>query len=421
MRMLRRGTRARTWVEVLVAVCVAATVLLLFVPAMSLAIERAWGTTCQGHLAELFRATTFYLHPDRGGNWLPAGEPEGPTWFEKLEPLVAGYDRGKTRERFLCPKAPPGQRGFSRDSLSFGWNEADLPFGTVASQTAQPQTVLVLGDSLGSAPGRAGPWADTVVTPNGRFRLDARHDDGAHLLFLDGHVEACSRPQAAERWTEWALAPPRPPGETENPVQAVAWWQWLLVVGGMVGAYAASTVGVRRLAAWRAARAEALRQQQEEQERQALLDDEAQRAADRRKRLRAIPSGPLTRVDLPPAELHVGRRHYRIRSDQEIVIGRGDDAHVRIVNRRTVSRHHAKIRPDERGYVLYDLCSRSGTFVRGERIERHVLGKREVIWLGSEVEVVFELAERCATNEPPPCDSPSPAPSPSECTAPTAP
>ena len=410
MRRDRGGRRGRSWVEILIALVVSGTVLCLFVPVMSVGVDRAWGTTCRGHLGELFRATTVYLHPDRGGNRLPASEEEGPLWFEKLEPLVMGYEYGRARTRFTCPKAPAWQQGFTRDSLSFGWNELEFPIGSVADTVMVPQERLLLADSLGSADDPSGPRAHAVVTRQGELRLDARHRGEAHVLFLDGHVGPWTRSAAAEKWADWTLAPPRPPGETENSIAAVRWWHWVLVTLCCAGAYTAATVGVRRLQAYRAARAEELEARKEQEEQEERLRQEQARAQLRREQLRAVPSGPVEPVPQIAAMLHVGRRSFKVRPDRETLIGRGDDVDVRIVNHRTVSRHHAKIRPQACGYVLYDLGSRSGTFVRGEPIDSKVLGLRERICLGRDVELVFELRTATAASPTAPRAAPAPAP-----------
>jgi pSer/pThr/pTyr-binding forkhead associated (FHA) protein len=54
-------------------------------------------------------------------------------------------------------------------------------------------------------------------------------------------------------------------------------------------------------------------------------------------------------------------------SQDELVIGRGDDVHVRF-RELSVSRRHAVLRRDARGLVLEDLGSANGTWCNGEHV-----------------------------------------------------
>lgn len=59
-------------------------------------------------------------------------------------------------------------------------------------------------------------------------------------------------------------------------------------------------------------------------------------------------------------------RHWLLDKD-EIIIGREDEADI-VLGERQVSRQHARIVHDERGYRLSDLHSKNGTFLNGEPI-----------------------------------------------------
>lgn len=61
------------------------------------------------------------------------------------------------------------------------------------------------------------------------------------------------------------------------------------------------------------------------------------------------------------------------------IIGRASDCDIQVLH-EGVSRHHARItREDDGRMLLVDLSSDNGTWVEGERIERHVFGGGEVL------------------------------------------
>ena len=57
---------------------------------------------------------------------------------------------------------------------------------------------------------------------------------------------------------------------------------------------------------------------------------------------------------------------------EEFLIGRGSDCALVIADRQ-VSRHHARLRRSEAGYVVEDLGSKNGTHVNGARVREAVL------------------------------------------------
>ena len=107
----------------------------------------------------------------------------------------------------------------------------------------------------------------------------------------------------------------------------------------------------------------------------------------RDKEYKKMPSGPIGKVSLPPARLislsSEKEKEYEVAPIRELTIGRSLENLV-IINRPSISRNHAKIRPQREGYVLYDLTSRAGTYVNSERIMKHVLRDGEIICIGKE-------------------------------------
>ena len=81
----------------------------------------------------------------------------------------------------------------------------------------------------------------------------------------------------------------------------------------------------------------------------------------------------------------------RIELDREVTtLGRRSECTVRFSG-TDVSRDHADITSEARGFVLRDKGSRFGTFVNGQQVTEHVLAHKDVIRLGqsSECEIVF--------------------------------
>ena len=75
-------------------------------------------------------------------------------------------------------------------------------------------------------------------------------------------------------------------------------------------------------------------------------------------------------------------------SHNPTIIGRGQTAHVRIVD-EGISREHCDILSEGETMVLRDLGSTNGTFCQGERIERHVLEDGDKILVGSSTVLKF--------------------------------
>lgn len=81
-------------------------------------------------------------------------------------------------------------------------------------------------------------------------------------------------------------------------------------------------------------------------------------------------------------EIH-DNRAFSIPLDGGLTLGRVLDNHV-VLKNPSVSRHHAKIVPEQEGYVLYDLGSKKGTSVNGEMVDRKLLRNSDMIEIGRE-------------------------------------
>jgi two-component system, cell cycle response regulator len=75
-------------------------------------------------------------------------------------------------------------------------------------------------------------------------------------------------------------------------------------------------------------------------------------------------------------------------SNNPTVIGRGQNAHVRMVD-EGISREHCDIRLEGENMILHDMGSTNGTFCQGQRIESHVLEDGDKILVGSSTVLKF--------------------------------
>jgi len=191
--------KGRTVVETAVVIVILGVLLSIVMPLIGMARENALSTTCQTRLRILGQAMEYYMADYNFENWLAGSElPDGPFWFQKLEPFVSGHDTGRELENFVCTRAPYEQRGFTRSTISFGWNEGFLPFGTLSNQVANAGETIVIGDSM------AGATADTLLSADRQeLRLDLRHLEQGNVLFVDGHAGAVSEDEAMAEWPRY--------------------------------------------------------------------------------------------------------------------------------------------------------------------------------------------------------------------------
>lgn len=81
-----------------------------------------------------------------------------------------------------------------------------------------------------------------------------------------------------------------------------------------------------------------------------------------------------------------GRRHVPLDKPQ-LTIGRRTDCDI-VVEGRTVSRRHAQLRWRFGKFIIYDLGSRAGTFINGERVEECVLRVGDLVQL-ADVKLIY--------------------------------
>jgi diguanylate cyclase (GGDEF)-like protein len=75
-----------------------------------------------------------------------------------------------------------------------------------------------------------------------------------------------------------------------------------------------------------------------------------------------------------------------------VTLGRHGDSEV-CIHDAGVSRHHARILPSASGFLVEDLDSRNGVFLRGERIDQRMLHDGDVVHIGPRVSFRFALVD----------------------------
>ena len=78
-----------------------------------------------------------------------------------------------------------------------------------------------------------------------------------------------------------------------------------------------------------------------------------------------------------------GGKSFALQPGKPVIIGRDPAADIMTAN-PTVSRQHARLDHDGKGWILRDLNSSGGTFVDGQKITEHRLSGSTAAWLGDE-------------------------------------
>lgn len=92
------------------------------------------------------------------------------------------------------------------------------------------------------------------------------------------------------------------------------------------------------------------------------------------------PSPQMYMPPPPPSLIRSDGAELMLEGDM-LTLGRAPDNHI-IVDDKQVSRRHAVIKREAGGYILEDVGTANGTFVNGQRIQRHLLTEGDTITLG---------------------------------------
>lgn len=121
----------------------------------------------------------------------------------------------------------------------------------------------------------------------------------------------------------------------------------------------------------------------------------------KREMLKNIPKGKVDGSNLSSATIYfIGRGHQSIERrelprNREFLIGRGTINCDLAIKDKKISWEHAKIRPEEEGYILYDLASDSGVKVNGRKVLKKKLENGDKIKIGRTI-LIFECLPKDA-------------------------
>jgi prepilin-type N-terminal cleavage/methylation domain-containing protein/prepilin-type processing-associated H-X9-DG protein len=186
-----------TLIELLVVVAIIGILASLLLPALASAKDKAQSIRCLNNLKQVGLATLIYAQEHQNTVQIDAPLDPGVTWAS----ILSSNQNLHPLDVFLCPTYAP--RHFVNWFMTYGVRQ-DPPAENTSGDfnellrvdtISKPVEYLHLADT--TSRGRQGIGAEqyyffSVASEN---EVQARHNQRANGLFIDGHVEACGRPR----------------------------------------------------------------------------------------------------------------------------------------------------------------------------------------------------------------------------------
>ena len=178
----------------------------LLLPALAKGKAQARSAACKSNLRQIGLTLVMYVDDSLA---YPQGWGDGMVWGRKLLPYA-----GLAPNLFFCPMDKPSPipltpdwgLGFSYGHNSYGHYPAQLGLGTAPDPLVRDTEVKVPSDMIAVGDNDQA-WPGSLLLPNpgpgGPNPLQVlptrRHNDGANVVFCDGHVEYAKQQQWIEK------------------------------------------------------------------------------------------------------------------------------------------------------------------------------------------------------------------------------
>lgn len=198
---MRRGF---TLIELLVVIAIIAILAAILFPVFAKAREKARQTSCLSNARQMGTALMMYAS-DYDDKIVNCSFPLGTSftfngfthpnmlWYMALMPYV------KNCQIFNCPSSNRGWKGAYTGDFDYGINAnisyyhaAHLGTGCALSEFDKPAETLAIGESDWTHSSADYGWSNSYMlyeTPHVSRFIPARHNDGANIVFCDGHAK----------------------------------------------------------------------------------------------------------------------------------------------------------------------------------------------------------------------------------------
>ncbi|HAH87673.1 MAG TPA: hypothetical protein DCL60_09935 [Armatimonadetes bacterium] len=196
-----RSKNGFTLIELLVVIAIIAILASVLFPVFAKAREKARQGTCASNLKQIGTATQMYVQDY--DEYFPASYPGGTLgtgryWFDLIRPYT-GVPFNSTNPRhplssiYYCPSHM--NRSAEYTSYIYVTGNSGEPRDSIRYPLIQrPSETGVITEGWSCVSARAYVIPDVATGTNAQKTLRLRHNDGANVLYYDGHVKFLSIP-----------------------------------------------------------------------------------------------------------------------------------------------------------------------------------------------------------------------------------